>query len=84
MDQDELENLLRENIEISRANNKILRKIHGHIRWSQAFRLFYWTLILGSALGLYYFIQPFIDNVREIVSDPSGTLNNLLPSIFGT
>jgi len=83
MDEEEIENLLRKNLEVTKENNKILGKIHRYIKWSRALRALYWIIIIGSTLGLYYFIQPFIDNVRDVISDPQSTLSNLLPGIFG-
>ena len=61
----DIKKLLEKNIELSRDNNRILRKIHSNLRWGRFFRLLYWVIIIGSMLGLYYFLQPFIDSTVD-------------------
>ena len=59
------ERLIKETLELSRENNKILRKIQGSMRWGRFFKFAYWLIIIGSAAGAYYFLQPFIESSRE-------------------
>lgn len=56
--------LLEETMELSKENNKILKKLHGAMRLSRAFKVLYWTIIIGSMLGVYYYFQPFIDSLK--------------------
>jgi amino acid permease len=55
--------LLTKSIKISEENNKILRGMRRSARIASALRIFYWVIILGSAFGTYYFIQPYIDAI---------------------
>lgn len=57
--------LLRETAELTKENNKILRGIRRSNRFSAFFRIVYWVLIIGSAIGAYYYIQPYINAVSE-------------------
>ena len=57
--------LLEEVVELSRENNKMLKKMHRSMRVSKIFRVIYWIIIIGSMLGLYYYLQPFLDNLKE-------------------
>ncbi len=55
--------LLEESVELSRENNKILKKLRSAMRVSRAFKIMYWTIIIGSMFGFYYYFQPLIDNL---------------------
>ncbi len=77
---EELEKLLKENIEISRESLKILKGIRRANRLASAFKIFYWLVIIGSAVGAYYFLEPYIkqglaiiSQVQEITSGPQKT-----------
>ncbi len=81
MEQGEQEKLLRENLKISRDNNKLLKKLHRHLIVGRIFRIFYWTVIIVSALGLFIFLQPYLDGLlnvyesfKDFVSDPRGSI----------
>jgi len=56
--------LLEETLELSKENNKILKKLHGAMKMSRVFKVVYWVIIIGSMLGVYYYFQPFIDNIK--------------------
>jgi len=51
--------LLERILDLSEENNKILRKIERANRWGLIFRVIYWLFIIGAAVGLYYYIQPY-------------------------
>jgi len=52
--------MVEESLELSRENNKMLHSMRNSLRWSRVFRIFYWTIIIGSMLGAYYYLQPFL------------------------
>ena len=57
--------ILRENLKFSRDNHRILKGLQRNMRWSRGLRVVYWLVIIGGALGAYYYIQPFVDSLRE-------------------
>ncbi|MFC1720836.1 hypothetical protein ACFL0K_01125 [Patescibacteria group bacterium] len=61
----ELRRMLDENLELSRENNKLLHKLHRTVLWGRVFRVLYWTVIIGAAMGAYYFVQPMIDGLLQ-------------------
>jgi hypothetical protein len=84
--------LLRETAELTKENNKILRGIRRSNRVSTFLRLVYWIIILGSAFGVYYYTQPYIDAVvksyngmRENIQSVKNITTNLpaLPDWMG-
>jgi len=76
MEQD-LKELLQANLEISKENNKILRKMRGAQRWAQITRVIYYLIIAGLAVGAFYYIQPYIQKFLEIIPGFSKMLNGL-------
>jgi hypothetical protein len=61
---------IRETVE---DNNRILRKLLAHQRYSTMISVFKWALIIGTALGAYYFLQPFIDQLLATYQALNGT-----------
>ncbi|HED05404.1 MAG TPA: hypothetical protein ENI61_01815 [Ignavibacteria bacterium] len=57
--------LLEETLELVKENNKIIKKLYTSMRVSRFFRVIYWTVIIGSMLGAYYYFQPLIDSLKE-------------------
>ena len=50
---------------LTRENNKILRKLRNHMRMGNIMRILYWAVIIGSMIGVYYYLQPFIQPLME-------------------
>lgn len=47
----------------------------------QAFRIFYWTLIILATFGAFYYIQPYIDQLLEAYTGIQNTQEQLKTSI---
>lgn len=72
---------LKEILELSRENNKMLKKQMSVMRWSRAFSVAYWVVIIGFALGAYYYIQPYIEGVLGIYQDLGAGVQGLSTTI---
>lgn len=79
--------------ELLRENNEILRGMRRNARIGSFFRFLYWAFFIGSAIGLYYYLQPFIeigrqniDQVRSVIEEVRGAAGSLeaLPKSLGT
>ena len=46
-------------------------------RYATIMRVIYWILIIGSAYGAYYFIQPYVDQMVNVYSGAKGDLSNV-------
>jgi len=57
--------MLEQTLELTRDNNKILHKIRRNNIISSIIRALYWIIILGTAFGAYYFIQPYLSMIGE-------------------
>jgi hypothetical protein len=58
--------LLEENLELARENNKMLLAMRRSMRIAHVMSFLYWTFIIGTAVGAYYFIQPYFDQLVGI------------------
>lgn len=62
MDND-IKKLLIENLELAKENRDYLKKIDRRQRVSTYWKLFLFIITIGSALGLYYFLDPYIQTL---------------------
>ena len=58
-------------------NNTLLRKMHRAALWGRIFHFLYWAAIIGLSVGAYYFIQPYVDSVKEGVNGIQADVDNI-------
>ena len=58
-------------------NNALLRKMHRAAMWGRAWHILYWAVIIGLSVGAFYFIQPYVDQVRGIYGGFKGDVDNV-------
>ncbi len=57
---------MKELLELTRDNNKLLRKMRRHAIFGNITRLIYWAIIFGVPVFLYYyFIQPQLGGIID-------------------
>lgn len=76
MDQED-KNTLRKVLELEQKNNKMLLSIKQSMMWGRIFRYAYWIVIIGAAVGAYYYIQPYIDGLIEAYGGFKGDIQNV-------
>ena len=81
MDSD-IQKLLERNIALSEENNKMLRRLQSNMRWGRFIHAVYWIVIIGSAFGAYYFIQPYIDQLLQIYGKVQTVGGSVSPNIL--
>ena len=69
--------LLNRTLKLSEENNQILRGIQRSMRFSRFMSILYWVVIIGSAIGAFYLIQPY---VNAISGGTSSSLSDMLKS----
>ena len=74
--------LLRRSVALSEQNHDILKSIQRSMRLARFMTLVYWLFIIGTAVGAYYIIQPYIDQLMGIYGGTKDTLNVNLNSII--
>lgn len=70
---------------LTRENNRILHKVRNQMRLGVIMRGLWWVFIIGSFLGIYYYLQPFLDQIGttydEIIQFPEKLKNLDLSSL---
>jgi len=76
--------MLVDTYELSQENNVLLKKIRRGALISSSFRVLYIVIILAITFGSFYFIQPYIDQLKGIyggVQDSVGKAQNMGSSL---
>lgn len=77
MTDEELKRLLRENLEISRENFKILKKMNRARVFGNVFWVVKWVLIIGFSYGAYVYIEPYFKNLLGTFSNLTSEVNEI-------
>ncbi|KKU70499.1 MAG: hypothetical protein UX94_C0005G0061 [Parcubacteria group bacterium GW2011_GWA2_47_21] len=76
MNEEEKE-LLEETHRLAAENNEIIKKFYRSHKWGRAIKITYWVLILGTAFGAYWLIQPYL----EAITGSIGTVRQSVESV---
>lgn len=69
--------LLKKCVSLAEDNNKMLHSMRSSMHWSSIARAIYWIFIIGSAVGAFYLLQPYIDQFKNVFGEAGSVLNNL-------
>lgn len=83
IDLQQLKQKLEETREITERNHELLKKIERSMFWRRVFSIIYWVIIIGVAVGAFYFVQPYIDRVIDAYADFQGQFESL-PGVGGS
>lgn len=72
----ESKKLLEETFRLAQNNNDMLRSMKRSIMWGHITRTIYWVFIIGSAVGAFYLLQPYINQLKDVYDGASGILNS--------
>jgi hypothetical protein len=76
MEHKEIERLLLENLKLSRENREYIIKIDRRQRITRALNTFYWVVIIGLAVGGYYYAFPYLQEFQETFSQTWDTVSS--------
>ena len=68
--------LLEETFRLTQDNNDMLRSMKRSMFWSRVMRTIYWVFIIGSAVGAFYLLQPYIDQLKDAYNGASSILDS--------
>lgn len=60
--------LLNRTVTLAEDNNKLLHSIRKSMRVASVARVIYWVFIVGSAVGAFYLLQPYVDQFKDAYS----------------
>ena len=80
--------LLEKSVSLAEDNNKILHSIKRSIWMGRIMTFIYWMIIIGSAIGAYYYLEPYynkaldmynkVSNTQQKINDAAGTVQSVL------
>lgn len=76
--------LLQNTFNLAEENNKMLHKVRGVQKRHAIFSVLKIVIIIGIAVGAYYFLQPFVKSVLKFIQDSGASIDQLknLGSMF--
>ncbi len=74
MSPDNMEQKVDESLSIARENRKILKKLLSYRRWEAVFAVTKFVLFAIVAFGLYYYLQPYLDQLLKVYADINGLM----------
>ena len=76
--QPEEREMLKKTLELAQENNNILHSIHRSMVWGRIIRTIYWVMVIGAAVGTYYYIAPYIDSAVSAYGNVKGDLKSFV------
>jgi len=74
--QPEEKEMLKKTLELAQENNKMLHNIRRSMFWGRIVRVVYWIIIIGAAIGIFYYIAPYIDSAVSAYGNVKGDLQS--------
>jgi len=71
------EALLKQIVKLTEENNKLLKKIHRAQVTGRVIKFLYWIVIIGVAVGAFYFIEPYFNQVLNVYDDIQGVTGGI-------
>ena len=69
--------MLRKNLELSQENNKMLHSIRRNMLWGRITKTIYWLIIFGTAIGVYYYIEPYLNSAIGAYGSVKGDIKSV-------
>ncbi len=73
----EAKQLLKENLELAKDNNVMLKKIVRAQKLAHVYRMVYWGIIIFTTAGVSYFIQPYLSSMLNIYTGGVSGIENI-------
>ena len=73
----ESQKLLEDTHRLAEENNDMLRSLKRSMRLARIMSVIYWVFIIGSAVGAYYLIQPYLDSLTETYDSAKSTFDSI-------
>ncbi|OGI59694.1 hypothetical protein A2814_01345 [Candidatus Nomurabacteria bacterium RIFCSPHIGHO2_01_FULL_38_19] len=67
----ESKKLLQDTFALTQENTSMLRSMRRSMRLQRIMSFVYWLFIIGSAIGAYYLIQPYVEQYKNLYNSTS-------------
>ncbi len=68
--------ILKKTLELSQENNKMLHGMKRHMLFGRIFRIVYWIVLIGATIGVYYYIDPYIESAIDAYGSVKGDIRS--------
>lgn len=68
--------MLKKTLELAQENNEMLHSMKRSLFWNRIIRILYWLIIIGAAVGVYYYIDPYINSAIDAYGNIKGDIKN--------
>ncbi|KKP55986.1 MAG: hypothetical protein UR80_C0047G0005 [Parcubacteria group bacterium GW2011_GWB1_35_5] len=68
--------ILKKTLELSQENNNMLHSIRRGMFWGRVMRVIYWVVIIGVGIGVYYYIEPYLNGAIDAYGNVKGDLKS--------
>ena len=72
----EMQQKVIELLEITKENNQMLHSMRRIQRWSTAFKLLYWVILVGIAAGAFIVFKPYVAQIQDFGASLQKSANN--------
>ncbi|MEK7080859.1 MAG: hypothetical protein AAB902_00470 [Patescibacteria group bacterium] len=69
----ESKKLLEETFALAQENNKMLHKVRSVQKWATFWRTLKIVVVIGIALGSFYYLEPYLNKIADLYNSISGT-----------
>ncbi|PIQ91919.1 MAG: hypothetical protein COV70_01670 [Parcubacteria group bacterium CG11_big_fil_rev_8_21_14_0_20_39_22] len=76
MDQEERE-LLRRTAKLAQENNQMLKKMRRSAFFGKLLHLFYWVVIIGLSVAVYYYVEPYVRTGIDLYGEAGQKIQEL-------
>ena len=73
----ESKKLLEDTHRLAEENNDMLHSVRRSMRFQRVMSFLYWIFIIGSAVGAYYFIQPYLEQLLDVYGGAQSTFDSI-------
>ena len=73
----EAKQLIEKTYSLVEENNKKLRRMRRSQKVTSIMRVVYWLIIIGIAIGAFYFLQPYIDKLEKFLGSTGISIDQL-------
>ena len=73
----ESKQLLERTFELVEENNEMLHKVRRVQKRAAVFQAVRWIVIIGISVGAFYFLQPYIEQIKLFANQTSNAFNQI-------
>ena len=76
LEDNEIKSQIEESLAIGKENRRMLKKLLSYRRWEAVYAILKWLIVAGVALGTYYYLQPYIDQLVAAYEQVNGVFQS--------